>query len=125
MSVIDFNPQSPKQIRQEIEMKRKEKQEFKYKGSIRLRKGLTLWEYDIIANTLKEVETVREVAITIQKKAKKTARATYNPTAIYHQAHNLRSAIRKYNKIFDVINFRLRLVQSKKMRVIEYKLLKL
>ena len=123
--MLDFNPESPEQSRQKIEMKRKEKQEFKYKGSITLRKGLKLWEYDIVANTLKEVETIREVAITIQKQAKKTAKATYNPTAIYHQAHNRRTAIRKYNNIFDVINFRLRLIQPKKVKtVIKYKFLK-
>lgn len=124
--MLDFNPQSPEQIRQQIETKRKDKQEFKHVGSMKLRKGLILWEYDIVAMVLKEVETVHEVAITMQKTAKKTAKARFNPTAIYHQTHNKKSAIRKYNSIFDVINFRLRLIQPKKVKVtIEYKLLKL
>jgi len=115
--MLDIHNQDPKQIRQEIEMKRKEKQEFKYKGSIKLRNGLKLWEFDTKKGILKEVEMVREVAITMQKKARMTAKAEHNPHAIYHQAHNRRSAIRKYNKIFVMMNYNLRLVQTKKVKV--------
>ena len=116
--MLDYFNQDPKQIRQEIEIKRKEKQEFKYKGSIRLRNGLILWEFDTKKGVLKEVEMMKEVAITMQKKIKKTAKAEHNQYAIYHQAHNRRSAIRKYNKIFNMMNYSLRLVQTKKVKVI-------
>lgn len=99
-------------------MKRKEKQEFKYKGSITLRKGLKLWEFDTNTGILKEVEMMREVAIGLDKKAKMRAKAQHNPNAIYHQSYNRRTAIGKYNKIFDAMNYYLRLVQTKKVKII-------
>lgn len=73
--------------------------EYKKIGSINLKRGMTLFEFDSKTLKLKPVEIDRkETMVDINGKVVKNARATYNPNALYIQALNIKNAKRKVMK---------------------------
>lgn len=107
------------------EIKKRQKHEYKHEGSIRLIRGLTLWEYDYMEKTLKKVELDKKVALGLDKKAKSSIQAQYNPKAMYIQALNRKVAIKKLNKQFDKLNYFLRIVDFGCDSLIGYKIIRL
>ncbi len=87
----------------EIQEKRKQKQEFKLLGSIILKPGLTLWEFDFGKMELKKSEIQLSSSINFSTKLPTEKKKVYvNPNAYYYQCHNKRTAVKKANKIiFD------------------------
>lgn len=85
------------------------KQEYKKIGSITLKRGMTLFEFDFKTLVIKPVDIDRkESMVDIYGKPVKKSRATYNPDAIYIQALNMKNAekkvmkfLRKYNLIHE------------------------
>lgn len=89
---------------QEIKQNRHEivapvKQEYKKIGSIILKTGMTLYEFDFKTLELKPVEIDRkETMIDINGNPVKNAKAKYNPNALYIQALNMKNAEKKVMK---------------------------
>ena len=88
----------PKHFQEE---KLKQKQEFKYVGSIRRIKGLFLWSYNPNSKELKKVHIDRSVNIGLDRKAKIKSTATYDPKLFYCQALNEKNAWKKVKKQFS------------------------
>lgn len=75
------------------------RQEYKKIGSINLKRGMTLYEFDKKTLLLKPVEIDRkETMVDINGKPVKNAQAKYNPDALYIQALNLKNAYKKVMK---------------------------
>ena len=87
----------------EIQEKRKQKQEYTLLGSIVLKPGLILWEFDFDKMEVKKSEIQASSAINFSTKAPTEKKKVYsNPKAYYFQTHNKRTAIKKAHKIiFD------------------------
>ena len=85
--------------KEQKEVSAKQKQEYKYLGSMRMINGLKLWEYDTQTNVLKLAEIQKNNAVNFgTKKASGNSKVTHNPKAIYIQALNYKNAKRKIEK---------------------------
>ena len=81
------------------------KQEYKKVGSINLKRGMTLYEFDFKTLVLKPVQIDRRQAmVDINGRPVKNARATYNPNALYIQALNMKNAEKKVIKFLKNTN---------------------
>lgn len=89
--------------RTEIREKIKQKQEYKLLGSVILKPGLILWEFDFNKMEIKESDIDINTLISFQTKKPTENKKVYsNPNAYYFQTHCKRTAIKKANKIiFD------------------------
>lgn len=77
------------------------KQEYKKIGSMILKRGMTLFAFDLKTGILEPVKIERkEAMIDINGNIVKNARAEYNPSAIYIQALNMKNAQKKLMKFF-------------------------
>jgi len=80
---------------------RKVQQEYTYKGSKRRIPGLILWEFDTKTRILEEAPMEKIVMVSIDGKTKNKMSVIYKPYGIYHQAHNRKAAVRKFNLLFE------------------------
>lgn len=91
--------EEPKQLKTDYEVVAPVKQEYKKVGSINLKRGMTLYEFDFKTCELKPVEIDRkEMMIDINGNPVKNAKAKYNPNALYIQALNMKNAKKKVMK---------------------------
>lgn len=91
--------EEPQKLKTDYEIVAPVKQEYKKVGSINLRRGMTLYEFDFKTLVLKPVQIDRkETMVDITGNPVKNARATYNPNAFYIQALNMKNAEKKVMK---------------------------
>lgn len=88
----------------EIHAQVKQKQEYKFIGSIRMIRGLKLYSFNTSTFKLKVVEIQRKVSVGMEGEAVKHNKAQYNPKLIYVQALNEKNAARKVASIIDAHN---------------------
>ena len=82
--------EEPQKLKTDYEIVAPVKQEYKKVGSINLKRGMTLYEFDFKTLVLKPVQIDRRQAmVDINGRPVKNARATYNPNALYIQALNV------------------------------------
>ncbi|MFA6917028.1 MAG: hypothetical protein WC222_11570 [Parachlamydiales bacterium] len=83
-----------------IELQDKVRQEYKFFGSVPLRKGMILYEITMSTGEIKPLHIERNAALDITTgKPVFNSKAIYNPKCFYIMAINEKNAIRKYNKI--------------------------
>jgi hypothetical protein len=84
----------------QIENVEKEKQEFKFVGSLHIGPGMKLYACDPQERTVWEVDVNRSNSTIcfMTLSAVERHKATYNPKYIYIEASNLKNAIKKSNK---------------------------
>lgn len=91
--------EEPQKLKTDYEIVAPVKQEYKKVGSINLRRGMTLYEFDFKTLVLKPVQIDRkETMVDITGNPVKNARAIYNPNALYIQALNMKNAEKKVIK---------------------------
>ena len=91
--------EEPQKLKTDYEIVAPVKQEYKKVGSINLKRGMTLYEFDFKTLVLKPVQIDRRQAmVDINGRPVKNARATYNPNALYIQALNMKNAEKKVIK---------------------------
>lgn len=91
--------EEPQKLKTDYEIVAPVKQEYKKVGSINLKRGMTLYEFDFKTLVLKPVQIDRRQAmVDINGRLVKNARATYNPNAFYIQALNMKNAEKKVMK---------------------------
>ena len=83
----------------EIHGEAKQKQEFKFLGTIRLKPGLKLYSLNTKTIELKEVEVKKTKDVNFNGEEVKNDHALYNPDCIYFQALNQTNAERKASKV--------------------------
>jgi hypothetical protein len=84
----------------EIHIKKKQKQEFKMVGSILMKPGLKLWEFDFEKMEIKEADIKNSVSISyIDELPNEEKKVYHNAKAYYFQALNLKNAVKKANKL--------------------------
>lgn len=74
------------------EQKAEVKQEYKFLGSIRLKRGMKLYKLDLKTMEYSEVKIKEKVAINMEGKPVTTKEATYHNNCIYFQALNMKNA---------------------------------
>ena len=74
---------------------RNQKQEYKFFGSLTLKKGCKLFVYNSDTQTMCEVKLIKKATISITKEIVENKQATYNPEHLYFQAINFKNAWRK------------------------------
>jgi hypothetical protein len=91
--VPEINPTA-----QKTEVGVKNQQEYKYKGSVRLRRGMKIYSFNPETTELKEVELTGKVIVDLKGSPHKKLQTTYNPKCWYIQAINYKNAQRKVDK---------------------------
>lgn len=92
-------------VQQKMEIAIPQQKEYTYKGSIRLKKGLKLYAYNIEEMSVDEVPLKREI-VSLDKNGvlEKRLKAMHNPKCVYIQALNLDNAKRKAKQIQSYIH---------------------
>lgn len=75
--------------------------EYRFFGSITLKKGLKLYQFNTETGWLEEVKIKKEAIIGIDGEAHKKMEANYDSRCIYLQALNLKNAKRKVLKLIE------------------------
>lgn len=90
----------------EIQQKKQQKKEQKMIGSIRHRKGMTLFSINSVTGVVKPAEYVKESTITLEQALKllhsegnTTRRVFVEKDCIYIEALNKENALKKYKKL--------------------------
>jgi hypothetical protein len=93
------------QNRIELSVKKQVDQEYTLRGRMRLIPGLTLFEFDWKEMALKKSDIITCEMISFEsKEAIERDKVVMNPYGYYFQAHNVKAAVRKINKmIFKTI----------------------
>lgn len=89
------------QPEQAIEQKVQSQREYKRVGQVRLKKGLSLFYYDVVTGEVGKVEITKKVSVGMNKKAIHQKQAQHNENHIYTQALNMKNAVKKFKKIVD------------------------
>ncbi len=96
----DFDRQPESVNRNEIGIVQKTKTEYKYVGTIRRKRGQTLFSFDPETKKIESVELQRNVAVGIDGKPLASNKVTtFNPKLIYFFALNMRNARKKVMKM--------------------------
>jgi hypothetical protein len=95
--------------KQQVVETRQVESQYQYRGSKNLVRGLTLWEFDTKAYTLSAAKMEKTVVLGIDGKEKARMSVIYNPGSIYHQAHNRKAAVRKFNLLFEKMGITFRI----------------
>lgn len=93
--MINLQPKTAIEIRADAE------QHYKFVGSIKLIKGLKLWQLNVKTLELSEVEITKKAAIRFDKKEVSAKKAQFNPDCIYVQALNRANAEKKIIKLVN------------------------
>lgn len=95
----DFDETPSDVLKPEIGIVQKTRTEYKYVGTIRRKRGQTLFSFDPETKKIESVELQRNVAVGIDGKPLVSNKVTtFNPKLIYFFALNMRNAIRKLQK---------------------------
>ncbi len=86
-----------------IEAEVKKEVEYKRVGSLRLKKGLSVFTYNPMTGEVKKLVVEKKVSIGIDKKAKKEIKATHDSNVIYIQALNMKNAEKKAYKMLKQV----------------------
>lgn len=96
MSILEVHKNNKIEHKQEIE----KKQEYKFIGNGKMRKGLTLYAYDYEKKEIYKPELIKTEAFdTTAKRPISTYKCLLNPTHLHIYALNLKSASKKINKL--------------------------
>lgn len=96
----DFDRLPESVNRNEVEIVSKTKTEYKYVGTIRRKRGYTLFSFDPETRKIEPVELQKDVAIGIDGKLLASNKVTtFNPKLIYFFALNMRNARKKVIKM--------------------------
>lgn len=96
----DFDKQPESVNRNDVGIVQKTKTEYKYVGSIRRKRGQTLFSFDQETRKLEQVELQRNIQIEINGKPLKSYKVTtFNPKLIYFFALNIKNAKKKIIKM--------------------------
>lgn len=93
-----------KKQKAEIHADDKRKMEYAHVGSIRLKKGQKLYEYNLNERVLKLSDTQMEVKADMNGKLVKRGKKTLNPLTMYVVAINEKNACRKLYKRLKAMN---------------------
>ncbi|MFK5855239.1 MAG: hypothetical protein QM503_03845 [Bacteroidota bacterium] len=96
-----MNIVSAKSAETEVHAPVKQKQEYKRVGSIMLKKGLKLYQYNFVKEELKLVEINKFIKLDTTGKVVKQNKAQHDDNCIYVQALNDKNAARKIIKLMD------------------------
>lgn len=96
----DFDRQPESVNRNDVEIVQKTRTEYKYVGTIRRKRGHTLFSFDPETKKIESVELQRNVAVGIDGKPLTSNKVTtFNPKRIYFFALNERNARKKVIKM--------------------------
>lgn len=96
----DFDRQPESVNRNDVEIVQKTRTEYKYVGTIRRKRGHTLFSFDTETRKIEPVELQRNVAVGIDGKPLVSNKVTtFNPKLIYFFALNMRNARKKVIKM--------------------------
>lgn len=100
----DFDSQPESVNRNDVEIVQKTRTEYKYVGTIRRKRGHTLFSFDTETRKIEPVELQRDVVVGIDGKPLVSNKVTtFNPKLIYFFALNERNARKKVIKMgFDI-----------------------
>lgn len=89
------------EIKPDVEIVAKAKQEYKLLGRIRLKRGHSLFAFNTKTAHLKKVELKREVMIGMTGETIKRSKAFQEPDTIYITALNAKNALKKVIRQFQ------------------------
>lgn len=89
------------QLETVIEQQVDKQQEYRLVAQMRLKRGLSVFYYDMNTGEVEKLEIKKKVAIGYDKKVKKTNEAQDKKNCIYVQALNKKNAIKKFKKMID------------------------
>ena len=96
----DFDRQPESVNRNDVEIVQKTRTEYKYVGTIRRKRGHTLFSFDPETRRIEAVELQREAAVGMDGKPLVSNKVTtFNPKRIYFFALNERNARKKVIKM--------------------------
>ena len=100
----DFDRQPESVNRNDVEIVQKTRTEYKYIGTIRRKRGHTLFSFDPETGKIEAVELQKEAAVGMDGKPLTSNKVTtFNPKRIYFFALNERNARKKVIKMgFDI-----------------------
>jgi hypothetical protein len=83
----------------QLEIKAKQKQEFKFLGNTRRIPGLKIFKFSYETFEVKEVVIKKSNTVDIEGNPTENNKVFCDPKCYYFQCHNLRTAVEKANKI--------------------------
>ncbi len=89
------------ELKPDVEVVAKVKQEYKLLGRIRLKRGHSLFAFNVNTAQLKRVELKREVMIGMKGEQIKRSKAFQEPDTIYITALNAKNAFKKVFQHFQ------------------------
>lgn len=96
----DFDRQPESVNRNDVEIVQKTRTEYKYVGTIRRKRGHTLFSFDTETRKIEPVELQKDVAVGIDGRPHVSSKVTtFNPKRIYFFALNMRNARKKVIKM--------------------------
>lgn len=96
----DFDRQPESVNRDDVEIVQKTRTEYKYVGTIRRKRGHTLFSFDPETRKIEPVELQKDVAVGIDGNPLVSNKVTtFNPKRIYFFALNMRNARKKVIKM--------------------------
>ena len=96
----DFDRQPESVNRNDVEIVQKTRTEYKYVGTIRRKRGHTLFSFDPVTRKIEPVELQRNVAVGIDGKPLVSNKVTtFNPKLLYFFALNMSNARKKIMKM--------------------------
>ena len=85
----------------EIHRAKKQKQEYKHIGSIKIIKGLTLYACNMETQEINKVVIEKKASIGLDGKEVRQQKAQHDPKCVYIQAINIKNARRKLEKFLE------------------------